>query len=343
MNDQTPSRWSQLVWVPADQVEDSGERFLRLAIDRNIVRAAIDTGETETAIRLALGNVDAEFAIEYGDLVAQLEAEIELIREHLAVERPALGYINRDLAHQPVMIPAPMTNGGAGGPGNPNAEVPPSKWQLRDKIGVAGAALGIVGLSTASYVVFQTTFEASGLPIFDDNPHLPMWLAVIAPTGGYAVKLIANVFTDPANRDRYRKVLAIGGGVALAVYIPLFGALFEGLSGVFDPFAEPNHLLGWAFNVSHVVCEILIAANLWGYAESIARTYSPSEEVENAAIPPRSRVKAERVQVVERLTERLGKATGKLAQLYGIRDSARNLVETAIRQKMAETPRDGLL
>ncbi|MEM9098690.1 MAG: hypothetical protein AAGC79_09210 [Pseudomonadota bacterium] len=346
MTDQTPKRWFEGNWVQSSSGSENDNRtdvFAPLAIDTSLIRAACETGDLETAIQLATAHVDAEFAMTYGDLVTELETEAALAQSFLSFDTEALAEINSDLARQPPMIPAPMTNGGTRGPGDPNTEVPPKHWQLRDKIGVAGAGLGIAGLSVASYVVFQTTFEASALPIIDDNPHLAGALAVIAPAGGYAVKLIGNVFTDPANRDQYRKGLAIGGGVALVAYIPMFGALFEGLSGVFDAFAEPNHLLGWGFNVSHVVCEILISASLWGYADAVMRKYAPSEEVENPGIAPRARTKDARTADIEISSARHGRASGQLTRLYGIRDSARTLVETAIRQKMNEQPRDGLL
>ncbi|MEO1687829.1 MAG: hypothetical protein AAFU61_07980, partial [Pseudomonadota bacterium] len=120
-------------------------------------------------------------------------------------------------------------------------------------------------------------------------------------------------------------------------------ALFEGLSGVFDPFAEPNHFLGWAFNVAHIFAETLIAAGLYTHLEAVMMKYAPSEEIDNPARPPLERSKAWQAGPVEQLRLRLGRIEGRLARLYGLRESTRILVETAIRQRMNEKPREGLL
>lgn len=89
--------------------------------------AAIDVGNAETAIQLALGHVDAEFQIEYGHLVAQLARLLANAEARLKVEQAELDRIDRELAAEPLQIPASKLNGGTHGPGDPAVEVPPKK------------------------------------------------------------------------------------------------------------------------------------------------------------------------------------------------------------------------
>ena len=319
------------------------EELARLAIDQGVVRAAIDTGEPDTAIRLAWEHVNAEFQIDYGVLVAQLERLLENAQARLRVEQAELDRIDRQLAAEPLQIPASKLNGGIDGPGDPLVEVPPSQWLRADKIEGVFCLLSVIALWFACYFGIHATFANAQLPIFDDSPYLAFMLATLVPVAGLAVKLAGHVFDDPANRVRYRKAVVFAGIGAFFLWIPMFGALFEGLSGVFDPFKEANHLLGWAFNVGHIFAEVLIAAGIWAYLGAILNKYAPSELVDNPARPPLLRAQTLQIEVVEGWVREVGRIEGELARLYGIRDSARNLVETAIRQKMNEQPRVGLL
>ncbi|MEM8821052.1 MAG: hypothetical protein AAGE90_16240 [Pseudomonadota bacterium] len=337
------SRWVDGTWVPIDKDRDKAEELAPVPIDRGVVGAAIDCGELEQALGLGKAHADAEFDIVHGGRVTSLEAQAVFLRARLDVEQAELDRNERALAREPLQIPASKQNGGADSPGDETEEVPPRRWQLRDQLSAGGAALGIVGLSAASYFGVEATFANAQLPIFDDNPHLTYALAAIAPTAGLAVKTAGKVFTDPDNRDRYNKLVVIAGIGAFALWVPMFGGLFEGLSGVFDPFAEPNHLLGWAFNVGHIIAEVFIAAGLSVHLDATMLKYAPSEQVDNQARPPLERAKAKQVSVVEGLTARLGDVEGPLSRLYGLRERARILVEAAIRQRMNEKPRDGLL
>lgn len=343
---QTPDRWIQNSWVPATPPDREDRRsgdLQRLGIDRGLVGAATEIGDQDPALASGEAYIESEFQILYGDQVAELERERGHVQSRVDVEKTALDGLDAQLAGEPPQIHASQKNGGAEGPADPKTEVPPRDWQLLDKLEAGVALVAIILLSIASYFGVHATFTNAQLPIVDDNAHLPFILATLVPVAGLAVKLAGNVFSDPANRDLYRKGVAITGLVAFFFWVPMFAALFEGLSGVFDPFKDPNHFLGWAFNVGHIFAEVLIAAGIWSHLSSVMRKYAPTELVDNPARPPLERAKAAQIEVVEALSARLGGIEGKLSQFYGLRDSARILVDTAIRQKMNQKPHDGLL
>lgn len=344
MTHESPARWSDSEWVPA--VQSSGvTRSMDppLPIDRGLMNAAADLDDLDHALTIAYGHVDAVFQTKHGDEVAALEEEKGYVTDRLRVESTALDKIDRELAGEPTQIPAPQQNGGSDGPADPNIELPPKYWQLRDQLNACVVIVAILGLTIASYFGIEATFASAQLPIFDDHPYLSFMLAVIVPCAGLAVKMGGNVFSDPATRDRYRQSIVIIGIIAFFLWIPLFGLLFEGLSGVFDPFKEPDHLLGWGFNVTHIIAEALIAAGLYAQLDAIMLKYAPSRKVDNPARRALIGEKRPQLRVVEGLSARLGWIEGRLAQLYGLRGAARVLVEAAIRQRLNQKPRDGLL
>ncbi|MEM9046801.1 MAG: hypothetical protein AAGC81_19140 [Pseudomonadota bacterium] len=345
MNDQTPDRMAQNSWVPAGSRDPATmpEDLKRLAIDRGIVRAVTELPDTEKAVELGKDHADTEFAIGYGGEVTELERQRQHLAKRLGVEQSELDRIDRDLAGEPRRIPAAQLNGGVGASSESSVEVPPIRWQLRDQVDALVCIVAVIALWVASYFGVHAMFANAQLAILDDFSYLAYLLATLVPVAGLAVKLAGHVFDDAANRARYRKGVVIAGIVAFFLWIPMFGALFEGLSGVFDPYKEANHLLGWAFNVGHIFAEVLIAAGIWAYLGSIQNKYAPSEKAENPERPALERAQVKQEDVVETLSREIGRIEGRLTRLYGIRNSARNLVETAIRQKMNEQPRDGLL
>ena len=342
MNRPVPTHpWHDGEWTSRDS--DKGSETASLPIVRSVISAAIDTGELDLALEIGGRHVDAGYKEAHGAEVVALEREAELVGARKDIEQASLNTIDARLSMEPPQIPAPLENGGTDGPGDPDREIPPNRWQLRDKVGAGLITLTVLALIIASFFGFHATFAAAQLPIFDDFPHLPFLLAVLAPAAGLAIKFAATVFDDPANRKRYRQVLAFGGIASFLIYVPMLSALFEGLSGVWDPFAEPNHLLGWGFNVTHIVAEALITAALYDQLTAIMNKYAPSTLIDNPARPPLERQKADLLEAIEALVKRLGRIEGRLAQLDGVRDSAQVLVEAAIRQRMNEQPREGLL
>lgn len=340
--DQSNSNWQdgKQVTAPERQTEDAPSLPL---LDRQVIMAAANCGDLETALKIGFDHADASFTILHGAVVTALETEAEFVRARARVEDSALSSTDRELAGQPHQIDAPFENGGITGPGQPNMEVPPLRWQLRDKLTGALSVVAITGLAVASYYGIEASFEDAQLPIFEQNPHLPKMLAVMPAAAGYSVKLIGNVFTDPANRELYRKGIAIAGGVAFAAWVPMFAGLFEGLSGVFDPFAEPKHVLGWSFNVGHIIAEVLIAAGLYAHLDAVVQKYAPSGKVDNPVRPALERAQAGQIAEAEGRALRLALIEGRLKQLYAVHAKTRNIVDAAIRERMNQTPPDGLL
>lgn len=332
-------------WVPeaVNGAPSNTESLAPLPLDRGVMIGMTETGDVDAAVASGREYVDAVFTTTYGAQVAEFENEAAFLRSRCEVENKALERDDNALASEPAQIPAPMENGGVEGPGDVWAEVPLRDWQLRDQLTAALTVVGVIGLSIASFAGIQATFDDAKLPIFESHSYLSYMLAILAPTAGLAVKFIGNVFTDPANRDRYRKLVSFTGGISFFVWVVMFASLFEGLSGNFDPFAEPKRLLGWSFNLTHIIAEVLIAAGLFAQLEAVMLKYAPSVTIDNPVRPALERARKPHLNTVAALTARLGRIEGELSQLQGLKASTHVLAETAIRQRMTQTPRDTLL
>ncbi len=312
-------------------------------LDRGIIAAATEIGDHDATRNLALRYADAEADLQFGAELSQAEAEetIVQLQHEEAVSR--LNETDKRLASEPLQIPATKANGGTNGPGETEKETPFHQWQNRDQL--SGTLIGgaILGLFCASYAGIYATLADAGLPIFDSQKHLPFMLAVLAPAAGIAIKQAAGMFNDPANKDLYRKIVTGAGILAFFAWVPMFGSLFEGLNGIFDPFKEVNHWLGWGFNVGHILAEALISAALFFQLDALMAKYAPSDLIDNEARPPLERLRAEQVKTVEALATRLGKVRGRIRSLRALYTEAEVLVEIAVRQRLNRKPDDGLL
>ncbi len=314
-----------------------------LNIDLGLVVAATECGDLETALGMGGRHVHARFRSLYGHLVAPLERQVAFLQGRIDVSTSALTRNDRNLVAEPLQIQAAYENGGIEGPANPDVELPPRKWQLLDKINAGLGAFMIIALMIASYLGFYASFINAELEVFYQRPYVPLALAVLAPAAGYALKTAGNTFTDPLVKQRYRQGVIIAGLAAFFIYVPIFGLQFKGLSGAWDPFAEPSPLLAWAFNVAHVFAETLIAAGIFAQFDATAQKYAPSQKVPNPHRPVLIREdEALTTLTAARITE-LADPEGELNRLYGIRDDALVYVETAIRQRMNQEPPKGLL
>lgn len=314
-----------------------------LTIDRALVAAATETGDEETALRLAFAHVDARFKAAHGDVAALMERQLAFRNGRAEVTLKALDKNDRILAGEPVQIHAVQEHGGVDGPADPYVELPPRKWQLKDQVNAGFAVVMIIGLMIASYLGFYASFMNAELEVFHQHPYVPLALAVLAPAAGYAIKAAGAAFADPLVQDRYRQGVIIAGIAAFFLYVPIFALQFKGLSGAWDPFAEPNALLAWAFNVTHVFAETLIAGGIFAALERTAAGYSRTRKIDNPNRPALSREDERLTALAEIRVAEAGTLEGRLARLYGVRDDALALVETAIRERMNRQPPEGLL
>lgn len=309
-------------------------------LPKALLGAAADLSDEETALQLAEQVVDALHDLDAGREAAALEAEIALSGTLVARAEKRLAALDFEIDAEPLEIPASRENGGKADPGE---EVPPWRWALRDQVAGALCAAGFVVITTASFVGVQATLADSELPIFTRNPELPYFLAILAPAASVALKFVGNAFTRRAIRELFAKGVAVAGGLSFFVWIVLFAGLFEGLAGVFDPFAEPNHLLGWGFNLVHVVTEVLIGAALYLMLDRIMAKYTPSHDIPNPKRPPLIAERDATLALLEGLTVRHGTAAGELRVLDGERNLSHVAAKTGVLERRGRGQRDSIL
>lgn len=312
-------------------------------LDRNIVAAAADFADQEAKHKLVFRYADAEADRQYGAALTLAEAEEAAIKMQHEAAVAALQDTDKKLAAEPLQIPTTKANGGNTGPGEVNKETRFRHWQSRDQFAGVLIIFAILALLAASYAGIQATLADAGLPIFEEQKHLPFMLSVLAPAAGIAIKQATGVFNDPASKDLYRKIITAIGILAFFLWVPLFASLFEGLSGVFDPFKETNHFIAWGFNVGHIIAEALISAALFFQLDALMAKYAPSDLIDNEARPPLERFRVKQVEAVETLAIRLGEVQGRIRELRALYEEAHVLVEAAILQRESRQRDDGLL
>ncbi|MEM8595782.1 MAG: hypothetical protein AAGF76_04885 [Pseudomonadota bacterium] len=326
--------------VPTQSVDPPSDTQPAPHLLKSLLAASAELVDEATAIDLGGRVVDAAHDVRLGTEVAAIEAEEAVSR--LLHERAQAGFraVDDALASEPIEVPACYENGGKG---DPSIELAPWRWALRDQLAAGLAFMGFIAISLASFFGVQVTLADAELPIFERVPVLTYMLATLAPCAALGVKFIGTAFTRRATREVLARVIAVAAGISFFVWIPLFSGLFEGLSGVFDPFAEPNHLLGWSFNLVHIVTEVLIGAALYGVLDGIMAKYTPSHEIPNPRRIPLIAARADALEALEAATQRHGAAMGALRVLNGQRDLDRVAAELAIRERHGRGQRDSLL
>lgn len=329
--------------VQAPRSEETPHTHRSVPLDRGIVSAATEIEDQDATRVLVSRYTTAQADLLYGAELSLAEAEEAAVQLQYDVAMSELNETDKKLAAEPLEIPATKSNGGNAGPGETEKETPFAKWQTRDQLSGALAATAIIGLLGASYAGIQATLADAGLPIFEEQKHLPFLLSMLAPAAGIMIKQATGVFNDPASKDRYRKAVTATGIVAFFIWIPAFASLFEGLSGVFDPFKETNHFVAWGFNVAHIVAEALISAALFFQLDALMAKYAPSDQVPNNARPPLVRLRESQVQTFEALALRLGEIKGRIRTLKAAYAEADVVGDIAVQQRMNRKPDDGLL
>lgn len=331
----------KVVQMPRPKDQQDVKRAVPL--DRAVVTAATDIQDPAKTLELGKRYAGSQFDLEYGAELAEAEAEEAVIRQQYDDIKTALDDVNKTLAAEPVLVPAAQSNGGSNGPAETDKEVPIRDWYLRDKLSGALIVLALAGLLVASYAGVHATLADAGLPIFDEQWHLPFMLAFLAPAAGIVIKGAVGLFNDPANKHLYRQAVTGIGILAFFAWVPMFASLFEGVSGVFDPFKEANHFLAWGFNVGHILAEALISAALFFQLDAVMAKWTPSDFIPSEARPPLEERRDTLIPKLEALSKRLGAARGRIRALKALHAEADVLVEAAILQRQNRQPDDGLL
>lgn len=328
--------------APKDRLPPEGMR-VRKILDAGLLTAVSESGDLESALKLGRDYVENVFAACYSEELAKVRMDLQVSEPLLKQAIDRLKAAIAELNAQPAIIHAAKDNGGAHGPAETGIEVPFSRWTKRDLIGFLLSGASSVAIGVATFMSVEATMQAAELEIFDLAPNLPSALAVMPVALAVLLKQTATLFTSEANRTRYRQIITAVGIAAFAAWVPLFSILYDGVSGVFDPYAEPNHLLGTLFNIVHLVCEPLIGAALFIQADAIMAKYSPSHKVPNPETQPWYAEVTEAADEAAAYGVPVAQAKGRSDTLMGIKGLAHIYVEAAIRQKFNEQPRNTLI
>jgi hypothetical protein len=313
-------------------------------LDRTLIVAMADVGDIDEALRLGREYVESVFAFQYGNELAHTLVKLDPADARMKRALRVLRDQEKELDAQPIQIQASQENGGINGSTEPHKEVPFWKFQLRDKINGALGLVGTVGIACATYFGVRATFAVSDLDIFHQAPELLNTLPILPLALSVAIKMAGGAFTHQATRDAYRRIVIFTGIGAGMIWLPLFSVQYDGLSGSFDPYAEPSHLLSILFNATHLLAETLIGAGLFAATDAmILAKYCDSHKVDNPVRKPLLDAHGPASDALDEAVDANADVTGQHDVLMGIKGAAHILVETAIRQKFNEQPRDNLL
>ncbi|MEM1150134.1 MAG: hypothetical protein AAGI03_06205 [Pseudomonadota bacterium] len=305
-----------------------------------IIKAAARLNEAEGLA--AVGNAaDQAFSVVHGAELAGLDADIA--RDARRIEQAAAERDNtaEELAATPEWVPGAVANAGHQG-GASRSEVPFAAWQFRHQFTALLCLLAGFTVLGTSLLTVSATLRDSGLPIMIEQPLLPWLMAAIAPTGSIAIKAIAASFRDERTRKRMRSGIYAAAVLSFLIWLGLFALKFEGVSGDFNPFAEPNPFVTWAFNALQILSEVLIGAALFAQVDGIAAVYAPDYHVQNLRHGQLTERRDALDAEIDALMDRQRATTGRKAELEAIRTFNRATAELAVREHRARFG-DGLI
>lgn len=271
--------------------------------------------------------VTSAFMAKYGVDMASVDARLALLEQGRQSTSEVWSAACKSEAETPEWLQTAKINDGSGN--QTQTEVRWSDWQGRHKVESAVIAGLLPAALVASFVTAHSNLVGTGLPVFLENPVLPMTMAALAPMAGLSVKLMNGSFRTDRGHRRFTAGLNLTALGSVVCWIGLFAEQFHGLSssaiggGLFDEPSLWEEVRDTLFVAVTLFTEVAIGAVLANRLDRIALTYSPNYWVRN--------VESEAVQErVRKLHEALAGQTEELANLTGERTEYTNSLQLQI-------------
>lgn len=245
---------------------------------------------------------------------------LDIGNERQEEARKALRETEKRLRGIDQWIDAPSSHGG-----EPDSDVPFSKWRLVDRVSTilaAGAATGLLGMGVANVTV---NLLNSGNPVFIDAPWSAALFGALVPGVAIAAEGI-NHFIRSSELRRYYIFGMFGAGLtAAAAWILSFAQEFQGVSASIDWNALADGATSGGHGSSRmvwtqIVAETCLGAGLIMTIDQVSRKYWRGTRVQNAeAVELNERLTVQSTDF-EREASRAGAADQAFAQINAARE-----------------------
>lgn len=275
----------------ASHIEHSIQEFVPKLIATAVKIADVQQGRDQ------LQNLtDSAFGSKFGGMMKRLERELaDLEIEYASVSAALVEAIETD-AMTPPKIATSKENQDRDH--HERVEVKFVSWQARHRFETRVLFVGLaIALASSGYTAWAN-LVGTGLPVFLDNPVLPVSMAALAPMASLAVKTMWHSLKSEKANALFTKVLNFGTLGLIASWAVLFATEYSGLgsqsvtAGLFDEESSIDGAKSLGFTVSTLLTEIAIGTALGHRLDKIADIYSPGYEEDN----PKKKVTKARVE-----------------------------------------------
>jgi len=247
-----------------------------------------------TAVKIADANegreelsklMNSAFMAKFARPMKHLERKLSDLEVEYAYTLKSLQEAREILTVTPENLPASKVNHGRDE--NEHEETEFAFWQMRHKF-EAILILGFlpIALGSSAYTAWAN-LVGTGLPVFIENPVLPISMALLAPMASFSFKTIwHNLQTDWARRI-FTRSLNWTAVILILVWSVLFADQFHGLGsgpvagGLFDQPSFWDKIKETGFTAVTLLTEMCIGTVLAHRLDKIASRYSPDYSVQN--------------------------------------------------------------
>lgn len=252
-----------------------------IAINQEFIQAALSLPDQQEALQMIEEQAALAYDAQYGGQISALESEAFSLTGSIERKQAALTELERQLyATNPTIKAIHIRQS--------NVQTAPAlRWFIWGK----DLALSLILLMAAGLVLIMgasniyTVILSSGNPVFLNEPHLAMMLAVLLPIGSFALKFAANYLPHDKAKKRFGVAIFMLTAFALSAWTVLFGLTFGSAAGGidWDTLGESNTLRDDLFTIVQILSEMLTGTALLMVFSDVLATYLPSTLAPNPA------------------------------------------------------------
>lgn len=163
-------------------------------------------------------------------------------------------------------------------------------WQrvrLSDAIQLALYGSLTVLSMTVSFENLSANLLGTGMQVFIDDPSKALWISLLAPAAGMAIKNLPNMFKRSSAQSLCKRCIIAVTGISALAWVALFSASFDGLSGNlpdFSDFSLEGDSKGNWLTFTQLFTEIMVSASLFSRFSDILKIYEPETKINNPEI-----------------------------------------------------------
>lgn len=256
------------------------------------------------------------FGAKYRSAIVKLETLRAALEKELGFVEQRLEEARATDAVTPPYLPASKVNHGRNA--EDHEETPFHDWQMRHRVEAGLLIIAVaLALGSSAYTAWANLI-GTNLPVFIDNPILPISMACLVPMASFACKTIWHALRSDGARQLFTRVLNTVAVILILIWSGLFADQFHGLgsgaiAGLFDEQSAWESIRETAFTAATLLTEMVIGTVLAHRLDKIAAGYSPNYWVANPDKESIRAIIAELTAARDNLIEQIVEVNGDLA------------------------------